>query len=109
VDPALVERLKGVTGLSSAFSDELDPHGYLVSPACPYRGLIPWVSAPRPNRTVERTPRSSGERTVACGGSPWNGRATRRAVRRAMGPFGRPAAHGQVRDPLARPAVHGPG
>lgn len=28
VDPALVERLKGVTGLSSAFSDELDPHGY---------------------------------------------------------------------------------
>lgn len=41
-DPALVERLRGVSGLSSAFSDELDRHGLLtVVPAAALRPLRP--------------------------------------------------------------------
>lgn len=38
-DPALVERLRRVTGLSSAFSDELDQHGYLT--VVPAAQLVP--------------------------------------------------------------------
>jgi 4-hydroxy-4-methyl-2-oxoglutarate aldolase len=41
-DPALVERLRGVSGLSSAFSDELDRHALLtVVPAAALRPLRP--------------------------------------------------------------------
>ncbi len=38
-DPELIERLRRVTGLSSAFSDELDPHGYVT--VVPAAHLVP--------------------------------------------------------------------